>query len=191
MVDIRELDIVRLTAELQLKHFILTLEDSGDILSREEAVKSGSKVVFEFYKRVRLMNDRYAKIVPGLTSRSSGAGFNVEGWFSPFMYKWLQYLTTKTIDWVDNAVKNDNFQPGDGYDEDGETTHSSSITDLFSVIYSELEFITDLEWSNSVQNAQFFQMFAKVNWIHLDRQCRSRTLLRSYFCTQNSKSYLC
>jgi hypothetical protein len=55
---------VRLTAENQLKYFVLTLEDCGDVLSGEEAVTDASKTVFAFYKRVAAMNTRYAKICP-------------------------------------------------------------------------------------------------------------------------------
>lgn len=83
-------------------------------------------------------------------------------WFAPFMYKWLHQLSLKTTGWVSAAVKADNFEPK-GFSEDDEIPlHSSSITDVFSAIYSELEFITELKWSDPVQNAQFFQGFAKV-----------------------------
>jgi hypothetical protein len=94
------------------------------------------------------------------TSSSSGAGFDVEGWFSPFMYKWLHQLSFKTISWVENSVKQDSFDPPDSGDD--EPPHSESITYLFKALYAELEFITDIEWSNPIQNAQFFQMYAKV-----------------------------
>lgn len=92
---------------------------------------------------------------------SSGAGFNVEGWFSPFMYKWLNQLSATTMKWVDNSVKSDDFNPPEAY-EDEEPPHSESITYLFKALYAELEFITDLQWSNPAQNAQFFMMFSKV-----------------------------
>jgi hypothetical protein len=58
------LDIVRLTAEIHLKYFILTLEDAGDVLSGNEAVTSASKTVFTFYKIVAKMQKRYAEKVP-------------------------------------------------------------------------------------------------------------------------------
>lgn len=152
---------MRLTAEIQLKYFVLTLEDSGDVLTQEATVSEASHMVFQFYKRVLVMKKRYAKLVPGLEATHSGAGFNVEGWLSPFMYKWLNQLSGKTVEWVSNAVKLDSFNPDDG-PHDQEPPHSVSITDLFSALYSELEFITNLEWSNPLQNARFFQMYGKV-----------------------------
>jgi hypothetical protein len=85
----------------------------------------------------------------------------IEGWFSPFMYKWLRALSTKTIKWVEQAINADTFVP-EGVGAGGIPLHSSSITDVFVAIYSELEFIVDLQWSDPLQNAQFFQAFAKV-----------------------------
>lgn len=154
------MDIVRLTAEIHLKYFVLTLEDCGDVLTGEAALNDASKTVFAFYKRVSVMKNRYTKLVPGLTTTTSGAGFNIEGWFSPFMYKWLNQLSAKTITWVNSSVNQDGFDPVDNGED--EPPHSESITYLFRALYAELEFITDLEWSNPIQNAQFFQMFAKV-----------------------------
>jgi hypothetical protein len=156
----QELDIVRLTAECLLKHFVLALEDGGDVLGGDAAVANASHHVFQLYKTIRLMGERYAKSVPGLSSMSIGY---IEGWFAPFMYKWLKQLSLKTVGWVDNAIKADNFEPIAPPSQYEVPLHSSSITDVFSAIYSELEFITDLQWSDAVQNAQFLQAFAKVS----------------------------
>lgn len=85
----------------------------------------------------------------------------IEGWFAPFMYKWLAQLSQRTLGWVTLAIKADTFIP-ESTTDGSVPLHSSSITDVFSAIYTELEFITDLQWSDPVQNAQFFQAFAKV-----------------------------
>ncbi|KAJ8328778.1 hypothetical protein QVD99_004525 [Batrachochytrium dendrobatidis] len=166
-----ELDIVRLTAENHLKYFVLTLEDASELLASQNAVESASKLVFELYKKVKVMHERYAKLVPGLKSLSINAGFNAERWFSPFMMKWLDKLQDKTVEWVSNAVKADTFEPNDGATEDGFPPHSSSVTDIFSAIYSELEFITDLGWSDPLENAVFFQSFAKTVNKAIEQYC--------------------
>jgi MUN domain len=85
----------------------------------------------------------------------------IENWFAPFIYKWLKGLSKKTVGWVQHSVRADTFIP-DGTDADGVPLHSSSITDVFVAIYAELEFITNLQWSDPLQNGQFFQAFAKV-----------------------------
>ncbi|KAH9270865.1 hypothetical protein BASA83_007018 [Batrachochytrium salamandrivorans] len=129
-----ELDIVRLTAESHLKYFVLTLEDASELLASHNAVENASKMVFELYKKVKVMHERYAKLVPGLKSLSINAGFNAERWFSPFMMKWLDKLN-------------------------------------LSAIYSELEFITDLGWSDPLENAVFFQSFAKTVNKAIEQYC--------------------
>jgi hypothetical protein len=71
-------------------------------------------------------------------------------------------LGDKTQVWVSNAVKTDNFEPSNA--DFGVSSNSSSVTDIFTVIYEELDFISDLGWSNAVQNAGFMQKFAKVSF---------------------------
>lgn len=83
----------------------------------------------------------------------------IEGWFTPFMHKWLHNLSITTKTWVENALQNDDLKPLNNNDEIG---YSSSISDVYTAIYTQLEFISDLKWSDAVQNAQFLQMFAKV-----------------------------
>ncbi|KAJ3258354.1 hypothetical protein HK103_003642 [Boothiomyces macroporosus] len=167
----QELDIVRLTAESQLKYFTLTLESASEVLEGDDAVNNAPHLVFDLYKKVREMSDRYASSVPGLNSLSSSY---IEGWFAPFMYKWLHQLSLKTIGWVDAAVKADNFEP-EGVNEDGVPSHSTSIRDVFAAIYSELELITDLQWSDPVQNAQFFQGFSKSMNTAIEQYCDAIT----------------
>ncbi|KAJ3061290.1 hypothetical protein HK102_009166, partial [Quaeritorhiza haematococci] len=102
----REVDITRLTAENYLRMFVQTLEESREVISSDEAVGNASKSVFALYKRVRVMDERYARLVPGLRRLSmNNTGFNVERWFAPFVTKWLDNLSTRTLEWVTNAVK--------------------------------------------------------------------------------------
>ncbi|KAJ1550801.1 hypothetical protein HK405_015848, partial [Cladochytrium tenue] len=89
------------------------------------------------------------------------AAFNVERWFFPFVTKWLDNLAEQTLEWVANAVRADTFEPPAPSDDAAGPAHSTSVTDLFSAIYQQLESIMDLGWSNDVQNAAFFQKFSK------------------------------
>ncbi|KAI9310043.1 hypothetical protein DFJ73DRAFT_771599 [Zopfochytrium polystomum] len=121
------------------------------------------EVFFTLFKRLKVMNQKMQKYVTGLDTIKSYAGFNVEKWFAPFVSKWLDHLLTRTVGWVTSAVRADNFDPPvTDRNNDEPPPHSSSVTDLFSAVYSELEFIIDMSWSNEVQNAGFFQKFAKA-----------------------------
>ncbi|KAI9100704.1 hypothetical protein DFS34DRAFT_578825 [Phlyctochytrium arcticum] len=165
-----ELNIVRLTVENYLKYFVLTLESNADEIASDTAVNVASQSVFALYRTVREMDERYAKLVPGLKRMSVNAGFNVERWFAPFVQKWLEHLSFRTLEWVNNAVKADNFEPS----PDGITVgqhHSSSITDVFSAVYQELQFINDLGWSDRVQYAGFMQLFAKSVSKAIEQYC--------------------
>jgi hypothetical protein len=77
------------------------------------------------------------------------------------VFRWLQNLSKKTLGWVQAAVKNDNFEAGPD-SSDGTPSHSSSIIDVFASLYTELDFVQNLEWSNDVQKAGFQKEFAKV-----------------------------
>jgi hypothetical protein len=90
---------------------------------------------------------------------SESIGFNVEKWFAPFVMKWLDHLSKQTITWVGRALESDSFIP---INVDEDQKHSSSVTDLFTVVYQQLDFIKGLDWSNVVQSARFLQKFAKV-----------------------------
>jgi hypothetical protein len=79
----------------------------------------------------------------------------IEGWFTPFMYKWLQQLANITQTWVASAIAADDFKPL-------VTKYSTSVYDMFTVMYAQLEFISNLRWSDHVQNAEFLQLFSKV-----------------------------
>ncbi|KAJ3414132.1 hypothetical protein HDV05_007076 [Chytridiales sp. JEL 0842] len=156
----KDLDIVKMTAETYLKCLVESLEGQKETIHSDEAVKTASKSIFTLFRKLRTLGERYHKLVPGLKRLEQT--FNVERWFAPFVFKWLDHLSEKTVEWVTNAIRADNFEPIGDRDPNGNPPHSSSVTDLFTAVYQELEFIMDLGWSNPVQNAGFFQKFAKT-----------------------------
>jgi hypothetical protein len=83
----------------------------------------------------------------------------IEEWFSPFIFKWIRYLSQKSVEWVEKAVEEDSFEPVES--ENG-PQQSSSVIDIFSSLYGALEFVQGLDWSDDVQNVVFHKEFAKV-----------------------------
>ncbi|RKO96114.1 hypothetical protein CAUPRSCDRAFT_12184, partial [Caulochytrium protostelioides] len=168
-------NIAKLTADTYLQQFIITLQTLAEVLATTEAVQC-SKAVFALYKRLRAMDERYSKLASNVKRlNGSDGGFNVEAWFAPFVSFWLEHLSDKTLEWVQNAIKADNFEPVHAQDDlanpNDVVTHSSSIADLFAAVYQELEFIADLKWSDKVQSASFFQAFSKTVYHALDQYC--------------------
>jgi hypothetical protein len=167
-----ELDIVKLTAEVYLDKFVQTMEiQATETIASDEAIKTAGKRVFELYKKLKQMDQRFLKYVPGLRKMAPYSKFNIERWFAPFITKWLDHLSTKTVEWVTSAVKADNFVPIGEPSEDGIPPPSSSVIDLFKPVYAELELLAELGWSNAVQNAGFFQKFAKTVNRAIEQYC--------------------
>ena len=48
------------------------------------------------------------------------------------------------------------------FEAEGTEGHSSSIVDLFDSLRSPINFLQDLEWNDSYQEARFFTSLAKV-----------------------------
>ncbi|TPX33011.1 hypothetical protein SmJEL517_g04041 [Synchytrium microbalum] len=164
----KEVDIAMLTADSFLKYFVIELENNSETFASDESVEY-SKSMFELYKKVKNMEKQLNKMLPSIK-----ADLNVERWFAPFVMKWLEHLSERTAIWVNNAIAADRFEPvTDGHlNQDGDPPlYSSSITDLFTAVYSELEFLVELGWSNAVQNASFFQRFAQTVNRAIEQYC--------------------
>ncbi|RKO97121.1 hypothetical protein CAUPRSCDRAFT_6993 [Caulochytrium protostelioides] len=171
-------NIAKLTAETYLQQFVKTLQTLTEMLSTREAVEC-STAVFVLFRKLRAMDERYSKLASNVKRlNGSDGGFNVEAWFAPFVSFWLEHLSDKTLEWVQNAIKADNYEPINadeslGMSSEGSVSHSSSIADLFAAVYQELEFITELKWSDKVQSASFFQAFSKTVYTALDQYCQA------------------
>ncbi|OUM69158.1 hypothetical protein PIROE2DRAFT_57650 [Piromyces sp. E2] len=163
----QEVNIVRISAETYLKNFIQELENNSGRIASPEAVEA-SKSTFELYSRVKLMDQQYAKLVPGLKRLSIGSGFNVEKWFKEFVVLWLKAQQDKTVEWVKNAIDSDKMEK-----TSDEIPHSSSVVDLFSIMFEELELIKGLEWSDIDQYTEFVTSFAKIVTMAIEQYCDS------------------
>ncbi|KAJ1561542.1 hypothetical protein HK096_004316, partial [Nowakowskiella sp. JEL0078] len=173
----REISITQLVGETYLKYFIMTLQSQYDVFVAEEAVTQCADLVFALYHRVKKLDEGFREL------KISTSKIDLEAWFVPFVRQWLYHLNNKTIEWVTNALKADNFEfintPSQqiasfssGIDPTVESNaHSSSVTDLFSVIYQELEFILDLHWQHPMQIASFLQAFARTTFNAIDQYC--------------------
>ncbi|KAJ3127793.1 hypothetical protein HK098_005792 [Nowakowskiella sp. JEL0407] len=197
----RELSITQLVAETYLKYFILTLESQNEVFITDEAVNQCGDLVFSLYHRVKLLEETYVSIeyilivefqfsyiliysFKSLDIKINSA--DLEAWFIPFVRRWILHLNNKTIEWVTNAIKADNFefihtpmqsQQLMAISPEPNTellAHSSCVTDLFSVIHQELDFILGLNWQNShqiLQHDTFLLAFAKTTYNAVDQFC--------------------
>ena len=47
-------------------------------------------------------------------------------------------------------------------DNANDSSHSSSIMDVFSAIYQEVDFMSELQWKNPEQNARLYKTFGQA-----------------------------
>jgi hypothetical protein len=77
--------------------------------------------------------------------------------FGEAILEWLVETDTSTIEWIDRAIHGDSYKP-----ENDELKQSSSIMDLFQIIGGTVEFLTNLEWPDELQYAQYATRLASV-----------------------------
>jgi MUN domain len=71
--------------------------------------------------------------------------------------KWLDVTDATAVEWVERAVRGDNFKP-----DNDEMKQSSSVMDLFHIIGEATDFLKKLQWPDELQNAKFATHLARV-----------------------------
>jgi hypothetical protein len=163
----KEINIVRISSQVYLRNFIKELESNSDRLASPEALES-SKATFELYRRVRLMDHQYAVLVPSLKRISMGSGFNVEKWFNDFVISWLKVQQERTLEWVKTAIETDTLEK-----TSDTQPFSTSVIDLFEIMFEELDLIKGLEWSNTEQYSEFLTTFARIVTKAIEQYCEA------------------
>lgn len=90
------------------------------------------------------------------------------------MWRWIKITEETITSWVDEAVKQDNFQvrtstPGQIPTE--EERHSVSVIDVFTSFNQTIDRIVQLNWDNDLQYAKFMTALAKVVGNGIARYC--------------------
>lgn len=90
------------------------------------------------------------------------------------MWRWIR-ITGETIgSWVDEAVKQDNFQVRTSSPEhiaSEEERHSVSVLDIFTSFNQTIDRIVQLNWDDDLQYAKFMTALAKVVGNGIARYC--------------------
>lgn len=90
------------------------------------------------------------------------------------MWRWIKLTGEAIGSWVDEAVKQDNFQvrtgsPGHIPSED--ERHSVSVIDIFTSFNQTIDRIVQLNWDDDLQYAKFMTALAKVVGNGIARYC--------------------
>ncbi|KAK0545280.1 hypothetical protein OC846_005734 [Tilletia horrida] len=94
--------------------------------------------------------------------------FSLSRWFEPHVRDWLQHMELEVHDWVQNALKRDQFEP---VDPEVGAMHSSSIGTLFKALQQPIDLVLDLDWPDKLVNARFLNGLAKIVSSAVERYC--------------------
>jgi len=104
-----------------------------------------------------------------LTEKSIPFGFHIEGLLSDFVWRWIALGDAKMLDWVEGAVKHDDFTIKSEHLVEGR--HSVSAVDMFRSFTQSIDQIVKLEWDDDFQYAKFMTAISKSIGMGIARYC--------------------
>ena len=99
--------------------------------------------------------------------------FHIEELLADFVWRWIGMTEASIIDWVDQAIKQDNFRVRSENNEipTEDQRHSVSVIDIFSSFNQTIDRIVQLNWDDDLQYAKFMTALAKVVGAGIARYC--------------------
>ncbi|KAI9001888.1 hypothetical protein BC832DRAFT_123334 [Gaertneriomyces semiglobifer] len=143
------MSIMLIAAETSLKYFILEMENMRYVLDKGFQLTE----MLELYQAVRLLKELCEESDLDIVK-----SFDVENWFAPFVGEWLQMTDSRWLEWVDNAVKIEDYEPAMA----PVSMHSTSVIDMFTCFHAGLEFIEKLAWRESAKKDRLVKDFIKM-----------------------------
>jgi hypothetical protein len=100
--------------------------------------------------------------------------YKPEELLADFVWRWIRITEEQVVGWVENAVKQDDFnvrtqQPGQVPTED--QRHSLSVMDIFRSFNQVIEQIASLNWDDDLTYAKFMTAIAKAVGNGVTRYC--------------------
>jgi hypothetical protein len=132
---------------------------------------------FQLYKELVDIRKVYNDALPG--KRFS---FQVEEYLQDFVWRWINTIDSKVLGWVEEAVKQDQFQMGSHTGDDNR--HSVSVVDIFRSFKESKDEIAFLDWGDEFQHAKFMTAIAKAIGTGLAKYCE---LLDQQFTKEMSR----
>lgn len=149
--------------------------DARDIILRiievvhERGEEVGIQDGFDLYRELVEIRKVHGEALPG-----HPFAFHIEEQLQDFVWRWIQATDENLVQWVENAVKQDNFQvrtqqPNQIPSED--ERYSLSIADIFRSFNQSIEQIVQLNWDDDLQYAKFMTALSKTIGNGLGRYC--------------------
>ncbi|KAL8782640.1 MAG: hypothetical protein Q9213_005227 [Squamulea squamosa] len=153
----------------------LYAEDTRDIVTRilELAQASSEEVPIEdgFQLYSELTNTRrfHGEVLPKVPFL-----FPVEATLADFVWRWIRMTESSINDWVDQAIKQDDFRVRTDNPQQiptEEQRHSVSVMDIFSSFNQTIDRVVQLNWDDDLQYAKFMTALAKIVGAGVARYC--------------------
>ena len=99
--------------------------------------------------------------------------FHIEGDLAEFVWRWIRMTESSIPDWVNQAIKQDNFRVRTENSEipTEDQRHSLSVIDIFSSFNQTIDRIVQLNWDDDLQYAKFMTALAKIVGAGVARYC--------------------
>ncbi|KAL8692074.1 MAG: hypothetical protein Q9218_002833 [Villophora microphyllina] len=153
----------------------LYAEDARDIVTRILELTQGTDEEmpiedgFQLYNELVDVRRKYGELLPSVPF-----AFKIEASLADFVWRWIQMTESAINDWVDQAIKQDQFcvrtdNPQQIPTE--EQRHSVSVMDIFSSFNQSIDRVVQLNWDDDLQYAKFMTALAKIVGAGIARYC--------------------
>lgn len=143
-----------------VKRIMQVARDKGDELPLQDG--------FDLYKDLVEIRRIHRTSLPGQPFT-----FDVEELLVEFVWRWIHNAEERAEDFVDQAVKHDQFQVrSEGAEQAKDADrHSHSVIDMFQLFHQTADQVSRLEWDNDVHHARFMTALSKIFANSIARYC--------------------
>ncbi|KAI0013352.1 hypothetical protein F4779DRAFT_388567 [Xylariaceae sp. FL0662B] len=144
-----------------VKRIVQVAQDRGEELPLQDG--------FDLYKELVEIRRIHRSSYPGRPFT-----FDVEELLVGFVWRWIQNAETRAEEFVDEAIKQDQFQVrghGPGHISLDSERHSHSVIDMFQLFHQTADQVFHLEWDNDVHHARFMTALSKIFANSIARYC--------------------
>jgi hypothetical protein len=161
--------------------------DSRDLVSRiiEMAKEKEQEIPqqdgFDLYREMVEIRRVHSSALQGVPFE-----FHIEGLLQEFVWRWISETDGRIVEWVENAVKNDNFatQESNGELSAEQQRHSHSVFDIFQAFKQPIDQIVQLNWDDDLQYAKFMTAVSKAIGLGVAKYC---DLIEQHFSREINK----
>lgn len=150
-------------------------KDAGAIIETimESAKESGAEIDiqdgFELYKELVEIRRIHRESLPDVPF-----AFNIENLLVDFVWRWIHTAEQRMADFVEQAIKQDQFQTRTDSPEHIPTDserHSVSIIDIFMLFNQTVDQVFALQWDNDEHHARFMTALARSVAVGIGHYC--------------------